>query len=86
MTIAVRDRAEETQTRRRQYFLLPPGCQVPTNFTTVHRTGLVISAKPLPAIYPGGLRLEVESKGVLRKCSRVTGFRRSSKVYGALPI
>lgn len=25
MTIAVQDRTEETQTRERQYFLLPPG-------------------------------------------------------------
>lgn len=84
VTIAVRDKAKETQTRERQYFLLPPGCQVPTNISITHRTGSVISAKPLPAIYPEGLGLEVGSKGVLRKCSRVTGHCRSSKAYGAL--
>ncbi|SPO04211.1 uncharacterized protein DNG_06894 [Cephalotrichum gorgonifer] len=65
MTMVVRDREERNRARERQLFLLPPACQFPADITITHRTGLVISTKPLPAIYPEGLGLEAGSKGVL---------------------
>lgn len=86
VTIAAQDRDEETRIRERQYFLLPSGCQIPTDITITHRTGLAISAKPLPAIYPEGLGLKIGSKGVLRKCSHMSGYHRSSKASSALLV
>lgn len=46
VTIAAQDRDEETQTRERLHFLLPSGCQIPTDITITHRTGLGILATP----------------------------------------
>lgn len=86
MTIAAQDRDEETQTRERLHFLLPSGCQVPTDIVITHRTGSAIFARPLPAIYSEGLGLKTGSRGVLRKCSRMSGHRRSSKASGALLV
>lgn len=67
VTLAVRDRDEGTRSQERQFFLLPPGSQFPADITITHHTGLTVSAKVLPAIFPEGLGPEAGSKGVLRK-------------------
>lgn len=67
VALPVRDRDERSQTQERQFFLLPPACQFPSDITITHHTGLTVSAKPLPAIFPDGLGLEAGTKGVLRK-------------------
>lgn len=67
VALPVRDRDERSRTQERQFFLLPPGCQFPGDITITHHTGLTVSAKPLPAIFPEGLGLDAGTKGVLRK-------------------
>lgn len=67
VALPVRDRDERGLTQERQFFLLPPACQFPGDITITHHTGLTISAKPLPAIFPEGLGPEAGTKGVLRK-------------------
>jgi hypothetical protein len=64
-TFPTRDR--DAGTRKRLYFLLPPGAHVPPIVTITHMSGTKLTTKPLPAIFPDGLVSENISLGVLRK-------------------
>ncbi|KAF7542884.1 hypothetical protein G7Z17_g11203 [Cylindrodendrum hubeiense] len=60
--------ADQTSTRRRVYFLLPPEAPVPATITLTpptgdHRSSLIL--KPLPAIFPPGFDAEAGIRGVL---------------------
>ncbi|OLN94312.1 hypothetical protein CCHL11_02901 [Colletotrichum chlorophyti] len=55
-------------TNKRLYFLLPPDATVPSTVTITHPGGVVLTTKPLPAIFPPGLitgNSEVGPRGVL---------------------
>jgi len=64
-TFPTRDR--DAGTRKRVYFLLPPGAHVPPVVMITHTSGTKLATKPLPAIFPEGLAPETGSLGVLRR-------------------
>jgi hypothetical protein len=64
-TFPTRDR--DAGTRKRVYFLIPPGAHVPRVITITHTSGTKLITKPLPAIFPESLVAETGSLGVLRR-------------------